>query len=611
MIKRFYIYWGKTILFWLIFFVIQRLIFIFFNVSYIKDTSLGNLLLAFIHGGRLDVSIIGYMMMMVVLAQIVSMVLRRLFSYNFISYLSYVMIILFSALLLSDTYLFSFWGRHLDGEAIGFLETPDVVLRSLEWYQSLGFVVAFVVVVIAFIWGFNRWVRSSQLPSKEKISWKNVALQLSILLFLGGLLILPIRGGVGVAPINTGVAYFSAERFANQAALNPIWNLMYSLKKLDATKRHYHFMEDEKAEVIFNNLTKESGSFPILLSDKHPNVVVILLESFAWHIIEPLGGDAVTPNFSKLCKEGVLFSNIYAASTRSDKGLVAAIAGYQVMPTYSIIRHPNKSETLSFLPQKFNDAGYQDIMYMYGGDMGFKNMQSFVTQAGFKRTISMDDFPSEYQGQKWGVHDQYTFDRLANEMKQAKEPFFYFFFTLSSHEPFDVPMERVYDNDYHNSIHYTDRCLGDLIQTVKQNGQWDNTLFILLADHGVGGPAKYTQDMKKHNHIPMLWTGGALAVKDTVVSKVGSQTDMARTLLNQLEMDDKGFPFSKNLLDEGLNGFAFFDYPDAMGFVEDSLYQVYDNQINRFVQMEKAKNREDSLKAKAYLQVLSLDHKRR
>jgi len=248
---------------------------------------------------------------------------------------------------------------------------------------------------------------------------------------------------------------------------------------------------------------------------------------------------------------------------------------------------------------------------MYGGDIKFKNMNSFVTQAGFEETISIDDFPDEFQGEKWGVHDQYTFNRLFDEMKESSEPYFKFFFTLSSHEPFDVPMDRVHKNDYHNSIHYTDKCLGEFFTKAKADGLWDNTLFILIADHGVAGAEKFTIDTKRHNQIPMLWTGGALTQKDTVVSKVGSQTDMVQTLLKQLDIHNDEFTFSKNILDQTSAGFAFFDYSDAFGYVEKDHFQVYDNRIKRFLQMEGTKSNLDSLKGKAYLQVLSNDHKKR
>lgn len=499
----------------------------------------------------------------------------------------------------------------MDGEAIGFLKTPAIVMASLHWYEMVVFFLAVTIISASFIFLYKKLVKVPTSKAKLPFVWKIWFMQIAIVLFSGAILILPIRGSLGVAPLNTGVAYFSSHRFANHAAINPLWNLAYSMKRLDVTKKSYKFMDDDQAETIFQQMMEESGDYPKLLNKEQPNIVIILLESFAAHTIEALGGNPVTPNFNKLIPEGVLFSNLYAAANRSDKGLVATLTGYQVLPSYSIIRFPDKTQNLPFLPKILKENGYNDLSYMYGGDIKFKNMNSFVTQAGFEEIISIDDFPDEFQGQKWGVHDQYTFNRLADEMKESRAPYFKFFFTLSSHEPFDVPMDRVHENDYHNSIHYTDKCLGEFFDKAKAEGLWDNTLFILIADHGVGGAEKFTIDTKRFNQIPMLWTGGALAKKDTVVSKVGSQTDMVCTLLKQLNIHNEELKFSKNILDQTSAGFAFFDYSDAFGYVEEDHFQVYDNRIKRFLHMEGTKSNLDSLKGKAYLQVLSNDHKKR
>jgi phosphoglycerol transferase MdoB-like AlkP superfamily enzyme len=290
---------------------------------------------------------------------------------------------------------------------------------------------------------------------------------------------------------------------------------------------------------------------------------------------------------------------------------VATLAGYQVVPGYSIIQYPAKCQSLNFLPKTLHEHGYEDLGYLYGGDIGFKGMNSFVTLAGFNKVITMDDFPRSTQGKKWGVHDEFTFQRLEEELQQRSEPFFSFYFTLSSHEPFDVPMEQVIKHPYLNSIHYTDRCLGAFFDRIKKTRLWDNTLFVLLADHGVAGPKKVSSQMKARYHIPMLWTGGALAVRDTVITTLGSQTDMVATLLNQLHINAGGFPFSKNLLDPHVTEFSFFTYPDAFGYITPSSYQVYDNRAKGYVQSEGTVSSLDSLRAKAYLQVLSADHLRR
>ncbi|MBI9064144.1 MAG: sulfatase-like hydrolase/transferase [Marinilabiliaceae bacterium] len=611
MIKQFITQYLKTFLFWLVFFAIHRLIFILFNQSYASDTPISSIFTSFLVGIRMDLSFTGYLMFLLFTGQFLMLIIRRKFCTKCFEYISYPLIVILTTFLLGDTNLYSYWGRHMDGEAIGFLKTPGIVMASLRWYEMVVFFLGVAIISACFIYLYKKTISKLDKTPDNPFSWKKWLIRMAVVLFSGAILILPIRGSLGVAPINTGVAYFSAHRFANHAAINPLWNLAYSMKRLDVTKKSYKFMDDNQAEAIFQQMMQESGDYPKLLNKKQPNIVVILLESFAAHTIEALGGNPVTPNFNKLVPEGVLFSNLYAAANRSDKGLVATLAGYQVLPSYSIIRFPDKTQSLTFLPKILKENGYNDLSYMYGGDIKFKNMNSFVTQAGFEEIISIDDFPDEFQGEKWGVHDQYTFNRLFDEMKESSEPYFKFFFTLSSHEPFDVPMDRVHKNDYHNSIHYTDKCLGEFFDTAKAEGLWDNTLFILIADHGVGGAEKLTIDTKRFNQIPMLWTGGALAKKDTVVSKVGSQTDMVQTLLNQLDIHNNELRFSKNILDQTTAGFAFFDYSDAFGYVEKDHFQVYDNRIKRFLHMEGTKGNLDSLKGKAYLQVLSNDHKKR
>jgi len=608
--QQFYKQFFKTALYWLMFFAIHRLIFIVFNLKYAPDESFLNLLASFPVGVRLDASFIGYLMLLTVVIQLLPLLILQRYCMACTKWFVYIFTVLFTGILLSDTNLFSYWARHIDGAALEFVKTPGIIMNSVRWYEPAAFVIALTGLSFTFIKIYQKSVLKS-ITRSSKINLVSLIIQVPLLLFVGATMILPIRGSLGVAPINTGVAYFSSNLFANNAAINPLWNLAYSMKRLDATQKVYRFMEDEKAEAIFNDLMTESGEYEKLLKTDQPNVVIILLESFGGHIIESMGGESVTPNLHMLEKEGVLFSQIYAAATRSDKGLVATLAGYPVLPSYSIIQYPEKSQSLSFLPQKLKEAGYKDLMFEYGGDIEFKNMNSLVQLSGIDHVITIDDFPEEYQGEKWGVHDEYTFQRLAEEMKSAQEPYFHFFFTLSSHEPFDVPMERMNDNDYLNSIMYTDKCLGEFFKTVKKEGLWDNTLFVMIADHGTGGLKNYTYEMQEFHNVPMLWTGGALAKQDTIIDKIGSQIDMVKTLLCQLDIDSKDFRFSKNILDKESKPFAFFDYPDAMGFVEPGKSQVFDNTIGRFIHMSGDQTALDSLEAKAFLQVLSIDHKRR
>lgn len=610
---KFLKYLLKTTLFWLLTFAFYRLIFILFNLSYSAGAPIDVLAKSFWVGLRLDISMTGYILLLVSFLQAVKILFVRKFTYQLLHWVNYIIMVLFTALLLANINLYSYWGRLLDAEGFSFLKTPWVIFASVSWYESLLFIIIWLGLSGGGIYLYKRLTGKTFCINNFSPMASSIASFLVLL--IAALLIIPIRGGFGVASNNTGVAYFSSYNYANHAAVNPLWNLFYSFKRMDARTHHYSFMDDDKALKIFNEMKSAEGDSTLqVLKKDRPNVVLILMESFSAQVVGALGGEQVTPNLDSLAKEGILFSNIYAASDRSDKGLVATIAGYQVLPGYSIIQYPEKAQSLSFLPRELKEAGYGNLTYMYGGDMGFKGMNSFVVLAGFEEVIAIDDFPASTRGKKWGVHDEYTFDRLLAEMENSsreEKPFFKYFFTLSSHEPFDVPMERVNSDPYLNSVYYTDRCLGRFIEGVKAKGLWDNTLFVLIADHGTPGPAKATSQMKERYHIPMIWAGGALAAGDTVVATVGSQKDMVATLLNQLSIPSEKFTFSRDLLSPAAGEYAFFTYSDAFGYITAGSYQVYDNAAKRYLVTEGDVSPLDSVRGKACLQVVSADHLKR
>lgn len=607
--KDFLRYLLKTALFWLLFFTLFRLGFIFYNFRYAGEATHQSLLLSLAVGLRLDLSLTGYIILLLAVLQSFSLLLFRRFIYPYQFWMNALIVVFFTALLLGNAHLYAYWARHMDAEAFGYLRNPQFMLASLKIHEMLLYLLALMAIALAFIWFFRKWNVFPQ--GGYVLSFRKSLMMAGLSLLVAALMILPIRGRLGVAPINTAVAYFSRHLYANHAAINPIWNLFYSFKRLDARKHHYAFMDEQQAHDLFEQWYQDGEPAGSILNNPRPNVVIILLESFSAQVIEKLGGQNATPNFHSLIPEGIFFSQIYASSDRSDKGLVATLAGYPVLPSYSIMQYPLQAQSLPMLPQVLRQAAYTDMTYIYGGDMGFKGMNAFVNLGGFDQVIAKNDFPRSTHGQKWGVHDQYTFDRLFQEMQDASAPYFKFLFTLSSHEPFDVPMEKVFDDPYLNSVYYTDQCLGQFFTQVKAKGLWDNTLFILIADHGVPGPLRANSSMKERYHIPMLWTGGALAVSDTIITALGSQTDLAASLLNQLGISSKPFLFSKNLLDPKVREFALFTYSDAFGFITPEAFQVYDNRIKDYIRFDGHHYATDSLSGKALLQVLSSDHQSR
>jgi len=607
--KRFLYTFLRVWLFWLVFFAFFRAVFIIVNYSYADNTPILTILASFGPGLRMDLSFSGYLMLLTGVIQLVALLVQRKFCQQCILWMHYLLIPVFAGLQLGDINLFRYWGGHLNSEAISFLETPGIILNSIHWTEAFLFFVILAVVSWGIIWLFKKFVARDGL--NEEFTWRGTAINSGITLSMAALMIVPVRGSFGVAPINTGAAYFSNYLFANNAAINPLWNLAYSMKRSGIEEGQYRFVSDDIAREQFSDMMQQSGEYQHLLNSRQPNIVVVLLEGFSAQAIESLGGEPVTKNLEKLKKEGVFFSNIFATSFRSDYGMVGVLAGYPGIPGYSIMQYPDKSRNLTFIPQKLKEAGYNDLNFIYGGDMGFKNLKSLITLAGFDDVVDIADFPVAQRGQKWGVHDEFAFEKFATMIEESESPSFNFMFTLSSHEPFDVPMERVYQDDYFNSVHYTDSCLGVFFDEMKKKDLWDNSLFVLIADHGVTGPEKLGYSESRRYRIPMLWTGGALAVRDTVIDIYGSQIDLAATLLSQLGINAEQFKFSKNILDEEAEGFAFIQYPEGFGYVDRGQFQIFDKSNFTPLVLEGAQNRNDSLKAKVFMQQVAKDFKER
>ena len=608
-----------TLLAWLLTFLVGRLIFIGVNSLKAADLTSSELGLALVHGMKFDISIWGYCGILMCVAVAVAVwfsnynrdtvrpVLR--WSSIIVGILSGVVIFVLPA----EAITYRAWNHHVDAGSLMMLaDKPSLILASAETWFEIAYVVVMFIVGLVFFGIAYRLCRKLASPLYRN-EWGNVATSVTktltciTALIIGGLMIIPIRGGVGLIPLNTGNAYFSQNQFANHVAVNPVWNFIYSTKRAKQADIKYEFMPEADMEARFNGLMKADQKFPKIFKVDRPNIVIILLESFSAHGIEYLGGINATPNIDSLRHTGLYFNNFFASSDRSGKGLMSVMNAYPSLPTIRVIQFPQKTQNIPSLAQILRKNGYTSQTFIYGGDINFNNFNSLVNQNGYDHVITQDDFSHDQMGDKWGAHDEFTFERLLSTIDSQPTPFFDFYFTLSSHEPFTVPMERKLENDYLNSMYYTDACLGKFMRSAREKKWWDNTVFILLADHGHGGPDNVDETDRRKFNIPLIITGGAVAPKDSLVTSYGSQTDLTATLLAQLDIDAKDFVFSKNLLDSSAKDFAFFDFSDGFGFVTPDNYEVYDNQMSRFIRIDDSSQKADTISGKAYLQKIAKD----
>jgi phosphoglycerol transferase MdoB-like AlkP superfamily enzyme len=599
-------------LFWLVYFIIARLVFILYQYHDAFQYRSGELLSTFWNGSKLDISTIGYYLLLPVLFSIPGVFFNGGWYKYFIRWYSYIFIIISSIIVISDAILYSYWGFRMDYTPMLYIKTPGEAMASVSTIKVVLFFAAIILLSSFFIYGYNRFID----PLFQY--FKRVRLWLPGILFfmlLWAALIIPIRGGIGLAPINAGSVYFSKKMFLNHTAINAIWNVGTSAFTQKPVKNPYEFGDILTASNIVDSLVVKKGGPVKVLKNSRPNIMVLVLESFSGYIIGPLGGDSlVTPNFNRYAKEGILFTEFYASGTRTDKAMPAILNGYPAQPAQSIIKEPKKSQSLPSIVRILNENGYNSSFW-YGGEINFANFNSFVIGSGFNEIITKNNFSPENYNSKWGVHDHVFFDAMKDSMKNIREPFLNVALTLSSHEPFDVPMETVFKGEdsmskYKNSVYYSDKSLGSFLDWAKETDWWDNTLIIMVADHCCRVSSDMTIYGQNLFKIPMLWIGGALSQKGFTVDKLGSQVDIPITLLDQLGLEGS-FPFAKDLLSDESQSFAFYTYNEGFAFITDSSSVIYDQKLRETVSEEGTNPELAEKTGKAYLQVLFDDYLKR
>lgn len=593
----------------MLFFSFGRCFFLLYHIIPISKLPLLETLTSFPFGLILDISFSSYITLLIafILPVFLLLKIKEALILKIIIYYTAFWIIIISFIFIVDAELFTFWGFRLDNTIFRYLGTAAEMLGTTTssplWFLIPFFILISYLGIILFI-KFNGSYSFTYL----KI-W-----QIPFAFFLTAVLILPIRGGFQQIPNNESVAYYSTIPLLNQAALNPAWTLARSVIEQNGPgMEHYSFFDSTKAQTLFQQqLSTYSSIDTIPLKNTRPNIIVIIWESLTSKVLN----DTVTPGLNQLKNQGIYFSNMYASGDRSDKGLVAILSAYPAQPDYSIMTEPGKSRKLPFITQQLKSAGYH-TGYLYGGELEFANMRSYMNYNGFDEILGKSDFPKETWGAKWGAHDQFTFNRLlerVNEQSQKKNPFFYTLFTLSSHEPFDVPGKPALEGksksvQFKNSHHYADSCFTDFISKAQKETWWDNTWIIVVGDHGHILPGnEYAVHSPDEFHIPMVWLGGALT-KQQEITKTYSQINIAPTIANYLHLNPSPFSFSKPIhLSDTTKSMAWYSFNDGYGSLHDkNHFFIYGLNYERIIFKKGLFSNLEVDESKAFLQVLMED----
>jgi len=519
-----------------------------------------------------------------------------------------VVIILISFLTTADLELYTAWGYRMDATPLQYFKSPKEMAATISSSPLFLLLIIFIALCFFSIWVYKKFIIKYIAVRPLKFAAGNFILSLFLVVFL----FVPIRGGVQKIPMNQSDVYFSQKIFADHAALNLPWNIAFSILNKNNNKNPFDFFPERKAQQVVNNLYNTGvKKIPSILNTERPNIIFIIMESFTAKFVGCLGGEAgVTPNLDSIAANGLLFANIYAAGDRSEKGQVAVLSGYPNQAITSIIKTPTKTQKLPSITQALEREGYH-TSYTYGGELEFANIKSYLINIGFNKLISKYSFPTDERTTSWGVHDQYVFNRFYENVQQEKEPFFAALFTLSSHEPYDVPFSKFRVSDetskFRNSIAYTDSCIGVFMHQLKQSALWNNTLVVFVADHGHPLPGHDRNDVPSKFHIPLIFSGGALKDKG-VITTIGSQTDIVKTVLDQLNINAEQFKWSKDLLDSAAKPFAFYCFNNGFGFVTPAQTFTMDNVSQKIIYTKGNVDSSSITNGKAYMQFSYQDY---
>lgn len=624
------IWFVKTYATFVVLFVLQKPLFLFLekgSATQPVDNIFTELPAVIWHGLPLDLSMAGYLSVIPGLLSIAVVWLKRELVKPIMNIYFIIASLFITCSFLLNASLYPYWKYPLDSTPLFyFFTSPADAIASVSIWQVILSIVILIVLTIG-VW-FTLRMRGEKRQQYSRYSYgyggfgsgkrnrfddfdRHRGRTSIILLLLTGLLFLPIRGGITVSTMNTGQAYYSQNAYLNHSAVNPLFSLFESITHQEDFASQYRFMKDKEADKIFATMTSTSdeNTYPLLneatFKKGTPDILIVIMESFASDIMPSMGSyKDVAVCLDSIAQQSILFTRFYANSFRTDRGMVSVLSGYPAQPTTSIMRYPRKTSQLPSIARNLAKYKNYKTTYYYGGDADFCNMRSYLVSQGYQHIISDANFPIEDKLSKWGVPDHILAARMMKDIKaqqNEKRPMLRILQTSSSHEPFEVPYHRLKDKRL-NAFAYTDSVMGAIVREYRKLPRWKNTLIVFVPDH-VGG---YKENLNDHDRsryqIPLILAGGAIS-RPMKVGIIGSQHDIAATLLGQLGVEHREFTFSKNMMSDATPKFAFFAVNDAFGIVSEENSLIYDNRAKRIV-YDKGEKGFNLKRGQAYLQKL-------
>jgi len=582
------------ILFWFCVFFVNRIIFYCCVTPLLQDVSFSLILQSFYHSLRLDMSMIGYFILLPVFFSVLYFLFKRKFPLAAADVLTYLFIVLYNMAAFGEACLYREWKTKLNMQALEHFINPSEVFKS----ASIGLTLLFFSLTIIFSWLYIRIYRKKISFYKYMYAVPMPVMKLLICAFFlllsgAAVSIISIRGGLQQIPIQSSDSFFCTTPIVNDAAVNPFWNIAFSIMEYEIHNKENPYKDFPQAEAdrITRSLytVQKDTTVHVLTTDK-PNIVYILLESWSANCIKSFGGDNYAPFMDSLSKQGIMFSKLYPAGYVSDQGIPAVLSGYPSISRIAVINQSSKSIPLPCINQDLEKQGYQSG-FVFGGDLNYGNIRSYIFNKKFNVVKEERDFESSLQRGKLGIQDGDMAKEYVKILTSAKAPFVYAWFTLSSHMPYDFPGEKKQlesiENDYINSIVYSDGALKTFFTEAKKQPWYANTLFVLVADHSHASHKNYSVYDAEYHRIPLVLFGDVIKpeFRGKKMENVYSQLDITYSLLKQMNLQEasRQYVWSKDMFNPYTKPFAFYCSFAGSGFITNDGFVGYQHQLKDLI----------------------------
>lgn len=453
-----------------------------------------------------------------------------------------------------------------------------VVRYALLW---LGYITAFA---LALRWVVRRAFERVDPPGNPARG--QPLAEIGGIVTVVAMLIIGMRGGVQSEPLRWGNAYRTNSEFANQVSLNGLYTLGHTIRNtltrtneapwwsrampLEEAWREtremlvapHETLDDPENRALLRHGGGDAPPAWLALrkTARPPNVVLVIMESFSARFVGAVGAPQdFTPQFNKLCAEGVLFRRAFSSGTHTHQGVFSTTLSFPNLPGHEYLMEDVESnQPFLGLPTLLKQSGYQTL-FLYNGNLAWDNMEGFFRKQGIDTFVGGDAFDDRVaKDAVWGVSDADLFARANDEFDRAaaRGPFFSLVLTLSNHPPFDLPQPLPFAattsmgelNKRIDGLRYADWSIGQFIDEAKRRPYFNDTLFVFVGDHGFHVDPKLTPAHLLYHHVPLLfYAPGLLAERGVVRDEVVGQVNVAPSIVGLLGLKPLTAAWGRNV----------------------------------------------------------------